>query len=291
MDLNRYADKDADWFDRQYNLLLHRPDFQSRIVPDRDARSKQARTELTCKIDLRYGAGARQLLDVFLCGQADAPTLIFIHGGYWYRGDKSAYSYLARPFVQAGINVVIPTYDLCPKVKVTDISEELREAVGFTFMEAESLGLNRDRIAIAGHSAGGHLTQMMLGTDWSGFSYFPPNLIKAAIPISPISFLEPIRCTKDLNEHVQLDAVEAEQQSPLIHHPPLVDCPVLVAVGEAETEEFHYQAESYAQAFTTSSRAVSLRKISNVDHFDILNDLADPSSAFFVEVTKTLHDI
>jgi acetyl esterase/lipase len=68
-------------------------------IPKRDqyvggwsARSDALRKTREAKADLRYGSGPRQRLDFFPCGQTGAPTLAYIHGGYWQLYDTHASS-------------------------------------------------------------------------------------------------------------------------------------------------------------------------------------------------------
>ena len=56
-------------------------------------------------LDIAYGPGPRDTLDLFRPKAAKPPVVIFIHGGYWQRLDKSHFSYLARSFVRAGAAV------------------------------------------------------------------------------------------------------------------------------------------------------------------------------------------
>jgi arylformamidase len=172
----------------------------------------------------------------------NAPTLVYVHCGYWQRGDKSIYSFLVSPFNDAGVNVVILGYDLCPTVTITRISEDAREAICFLWLEANALGINRNQITVMGHSAGGHITQMMMTTHWPVFdSALPADLVKAGIPISPLNYLEPVRLTEALNASLHMDPQEAYEQSPMTtQHPPITNAPQLV-VGGAETLEFHRQ--------------------------------------------------
>jgi len=269
-------------FESQYNLRLGRPDYEKTVIPNWMKRSEMARDKLDCKIDIRYGESVNQKLDVFRCGDSTAPVLIYFHGGYWQRGDKSLYSFLAEPFVAAGVNVVVVGYDLCPAVTLTDISEQARQAVAFVYQQADELNLDRARIVIMGHSAGGHITEMMMGTHWNTYAdNLPKELIAAAIPISPLSLLEPVRLTAGLNAGIHMDEAEAESQSPMLNHPPATRAPQLVVVGGAETDEFHRQAQMYCDKFNTSDRTVEFYVVPNVDHFDELNVLADTESPFF----------
>jgi len=275
-----------DEFESQYNLRLGRPDYEETVIPDWIEGSEAARKNLDCRLDVRYGDGEKQKLDVFTVVDQAAPTLLYFHGGYWQRGDKSIYSFLATPFVAAGVNVVVAGYDLCPSVTLTQISEQAREAVSSVYMRADEFGINQNRLTVMGHSAGGHITEMMMGTDWSQYADdLPKDLIAAGIPISPLSLLEPVRLTAGLNSGIQMDEAEAESQSPMLNHPPATDAPQLVVVGGAETDEFHRQAQMYHDAFKTDTRAMELYIVPDVDHFDELNVLADPNSPFF---NKTL---
>ncbi len=276
-------------FEVQYNLREGRPDYEVTVIPDWMTRSETAKAEMNCTLDIRYGEGEKQKLDVYSCGDARAPTLLYIHGGYWQRGDKSIYGFLAKPFVDGGVNVVVLGYDLCPAITITQITEEIREAVTYIWHNSEQLSINRDHIIIMGHSAGGHLTEMMMGTDWPARdAALPRDLVKAGIPISPLSLLEPVRLTQGLNAGIRLDAEEAEAQSPMLNHPPLTDAPQMVVVGGAETDEFHRQAQMYVDAFATETRKVDLYIVPEVDHFDELNVLSDPTSEFFKRAMRII---
>ncbi len=276
---DRFTDSE---FDAQYNLRAGRPDYEVTVIPAWTAASAAARAALGGQTDIRYGAGEKQKLDLFRAADPAAPTLVYFHGGYWQRGDKSIYSFLAAPFVAAGVHVAVVGYDLCPAVTITRISEEAREALAFLWREAAALGIDRDRFTVMGHSAGGHITQMMMATDWPAWAHdLPADLVKAGIPVSPLSWLEPVRRTAALNAGIRMDEAEAEAQSPMRQHPPITDAPQLVVVGGAETDEFHRQARMYVDAYATPARRMELYVVPGVDHFDELNALADPESAFF----------
>lgn len=278
-----------EWFDAQYNLRAGRPDYEETVIPGWMAASEAARETLDCILDVRYADGEKQKLDVFRCGDADAPTLIWIHGGYWQRGDKSIYSFLATPFVENGVNVIVVGYDLCPSVSMTRISEELREALSYIWHNASTLGVNRNRTTVMGHSAGGHLTQMMLATDWPlRDPALPESLIKAGIPVSPLSYLEPVRLTLALNANLRMNVAEADAESPMTNHPPRTNAPQLVVVGGAETGEFHRQSQMYLDKFATDERPMEMYVVPDVDHFDELNVLADPASPFFAKTCAML---
>ncbi len=276
-------------FDAQYNLRAGRPDYEETVIPNWVRDSEAARSELDGLVDMRYGSGEKQKLDVFRCGDVGAATLVYVHGGYWQRGDKSVYSFLATPFVAARVNVVVVGYDLCPSVTITQISQQIREAMAYLWHNAADLGINRDRLSVMGHSAGGHITQMMMATDWPDFDPdLPRDLMKSGIPVSPLSYLEPVRLTEALNVGIRMDPREAHDQSPMTLHPPITDAPQMVVVGGAETEEFHRQSRMYVDKYGSAERTIDLYIVPDVDHFDELNVLADPTSAFFAKTCAML---
>ena len=279
----------ADELEKQYNLRAGRPDYDVTVIPEWTKRAEQAREQLGGRLDIRYGHGEKQKLDLFTSGDPAAPLLVYIHGGYWQRGDKSIYSFLAVPFTERGTNVAIIGYDLCPSVTITRISEEIREGLAFLWRNAGDLGINRKRITVMGHSAGGHLTEMMMGTDWPAIDAdLPAEMIQSGVPVSPLSLLEPVRLTS-LNDNVRMTSEEAAAESPMLNHPPVTDAPQLLVVGGRETAEFHRQARMYQEAFATAERKIDVYVVPNVDHFDEINVLADPKSAFFEKVMNLLN--
>ncbi len=275
-----YGNFSAEEIEAQYNLRAGRPDYETSVVPVWIERSARAREQLNCTLDIAYGQSKKQKLDVFRSNNAGGPTLIYFHGGYWQRGDKSVYSFLASPLVKHGVNAIIAGYDLCPTVSITTISEQAREALTWFWRNAIELGLSRDRLTVMGHSAGGHITAMMMGTDWSKrVSDLPTELIKAGIPVSPLNDLEPLRFTS-INDGVRMDAAEAQSQSPM-NNPPVTNAPQLVVCGGRETGEFHRQADMYVEAFASANRQIEKYTVPDSDHFDELNVLADDTSPFF----------
>src|SRR6202044_2064438 len=66
---------------------------------------------------ISYGPGARPTID-FFSGDGLGPIVVFIHGGYWQALDGSSFSHMARGLNAHGIDVAIPSYDLCPQVSI-----------------------------------------------------------------------------------------------------------------------------------------------------------------------------
>ena len=271
--------------ERQYNVRDSRADYETKIVPDWINRSVITRTNLKSVIDISYGKSEKQKLDFFSSADINSPTVIFFHGGYWQRGDKSVYSFLANSFVKNNINFLAVGYDLCPKISITQIVSQAQEAIVWIWQNANKLEINKDKFIVSGHSAGGHITGMMMGTEWNKISSdLPNNLILAGIPISALNLLEPIRHTT-LNDALKMDKEEAKSQSP-IYLPPRTNAQQLIVYGANETDEFHRQSNIYYEKFKSEERKIERFIVPDADHFDEMNDLSNESSEFFKKMKK-----
>src|SRR5262245_7382562 len=156
---------DPAWLDLQYNNRARVPEYPQ--IFDRWARrSAEVRERLSRRLDVRYGDGPNETLDIFPSTMADAPVLVFIHGGYWRSLDKDMYSFIAPPFVQRGATVVVPNYALCPAVTIDQITMQMVHAVAWVHRNIALYGGNPKRIVVAGHSAGGHLAAMLASCQW-----------------------------------------------------------------------------------------------------------------------------
>src|SRR5260221_3879748 len=112
----------SDWLNAQYNNRARIPEHVE-IFARWAAASALAREKSLCHIDVPYGAGPGETLDVFTTStRANAPVLVFIHGGWWRSLDKRDHSFIAPAFAQAGAMVVVPNYALCPAVTIEAIT-------------------------------------------------------------------------------------------------------------------------------------------------------------------------
>ncbi|AJZ60922.1 alpha/beta hydrolase fold family protein [Paraburkholderia fungorum] len=265
----------------QYNMRLLRPDFEANLLQAWLSRSAAFRRSPHAQLDVAYGPGPRDRLDYFPAASAGAPLLIFFHGGFWQRGDKSVYSFVAEPFVAEGISVVLVNYTLCPAVSVDEIVVQSQRALAWLWRHAGELGCSRERWFVSGHSAGGHLASRMIATHWDTLGDdLPKQMLSGAILISALFDLEPL-CETSINEGLQLDREQARAVSAL-RHSPATDAPQLIAVGGVETPAFHQQARAYEMAFGKAQRFMPYYRIDDCDHFDVLQAFADQTHPFFV---------
>jgi arylformamidase len=269
-----------------YNVSQSRDDFQA-LLGVWARRSEAFRGGAEAQLDCAYDEGPRDRIDLFRCGKRNAELLVFIHGGYWQRGDKSGFSFIAEPFVETGVDVALVGYPLCPHTGVGSIVSQIRKAIIWLWRNAGKLGISSQRINICGHSAGGQLTAMMLATRWSKFaSNVPTDLVKTGIPISGLYQLEPLRHTT-INDVLGMDASVAHRNSPQFLKP-LTQAPVLVTLGGTETEQFFWQMDQFVEQWGSFSPSIQTFIEPGVDHFDVINRLAQADSSIFQNVRAWL---
>jgi arylformamidase len=271
---------DTAWLDLQYNNRARIPEH-AEIFERWDRASTLAREKSVCQLDLYYGKGPSEKLDVFLPSRDNAPILVFIHGGYWRSLDKRDVSFVAPSFVQDGAMVVVPNYALCPAVSIETITLQLVRAVEWAYRNAATYGADRGRIVVAGHSAGGHLAAMMLSCLWNQVSKdLPRGLVSSALAISGVFDLEPLRRTPFLKDDLKLSAASARALSPAYF--PAPEGSLSAVVGAEESEEFLRQNELIRRAW--GSRAVPVcEQIQGANHLNVLHNFADSKGR--------LHDI
>jgi acetyl esterase/lipase len=270
-----YRGMDRAALDAAYNnTAAVGPAKREQYVADWTQRSDVIRRTAGGRLDLRYGNGARHRVDVLPCGRPVAPTLVYIHGGYWQMNDKEPYAFLGEGLLPAGFNLALVEYTLAPAARLDEIVGEVRSAVAWVIDHAKELGGNPARVFVSGHSAGGHLTAMAM-TD---------ARVAGGIGISGIYDLEPIR-QNYLNDKLQLDAAEADRNSP-IRHLPSSAAPLVVTVGLGELPELVRQSEEFAAAWRGRGLPGSYRPVDGHDHFSVLEELARPNGAILAALKE-----
>ncbi len=270
-----YRGMDRAALDAAYNnTAAVGPAKREQYVADWMKRSDVVRRTPGARIDLRYGDGARHRVDVFPCGRPAAPTLVYIHGGYWQMNDKEPYAFLGEGLLPAGFNLAMIEYTLAPVARLDDIVREVRSAVAWVIDHAKEFAGDPARVFVSGHSAGGHLTVMAM-TD---------TRVAGGIAISGIYDLEPIRLNY-LNDKLRLDAAEGDRNSPL-RQLPLSAPPLVVTVGLGELPELVRQSEEFADAWQRRGLHGSYLPVARHDHFSILEELARPNGAILAALVE-----
>jgi arylformamidase len=276
---------DAAFYSREYNNRELVPD-NARWV-DRWLRdSERARATMTSHLDLRYGDSPAESIDLFPARKGDGTCLMFIHGGYWRSRDKGDFSFLAPALVGAGVSLAVVNYGLCPQVSMEEIVRQMLRASRWLWRHAEEFGMDEDRLYVSGHSAGGHLTAMMMAAIWPAFdARLPKDLFKGGLAISGIYDLRPLVQVDWLNGDLQLDEEAALRVSPAFL-PPATRAPLMTCVGGSESSEFLRQnallGKRWRGAFAGDIA------MPGCHHFSVVDGLADPSSALFAGARRLM---
>jgi arylformamidase len=264
-----------EWLDVQYNNLARIAEHPQIFERWRNA-STLARANSTNHLDLPYGSGPNETLDVFTPERPGAPVLVFIHGGWWRALDKSDLSFVAPAFTRAGAMVVVPNYALCPAVTIDTIALQMVQALAWTHRHAARHGGDPARIVVAGHSAGGHLAAMLLCCRWNEVAPdLPAQLVRSALSISGLFDLEPIRRTPFLQRDLRLTPASVARLSPARFAPPAGR--LFATVGAQESEEFLRQNRSIRAAWGEQAVPVC-ETVADTHHLDVLHALADPKT-------------
>ena len=200
-----WRSEDDDTIEWHFNPRLSIENAEALIAAN-GAKAAAAKAKLEGRFDVRYGQRPKETFDLIPATSdalgSPAPAQIFIHGGYWRAQDKENFYHIAPDLTAAGVTHITVNYDLCPAVTVADIVDEIANAVTYIYENAKDLGIDRDRIFITGHSAGGHLTGMMMAQDWPARG-LPADVFKGAVPISGVFEPEVITHTS-VNAEVHL---------------------------------------------------------------------------------------
>ena len=104
----------------------------------------------------------RLLADVYLPPtDGPHPTLLMIHGGAWFSGNKAHVSYHASYAAEQGYAVVAINYRLAPRHKFPAQVEDCRTALTWIKENADKYQFDKDRIGVYGYSAGAHLASLV----------------------------------------------------------------------------------------------------------------------------------
>lgn len=225
--------------------------------------------------DLAYGEAPEQCFDFFPASRPNAPLLVFIHGGYWQAMDKAEHGQLLAGHLDAGWAVAVLNYRLCPEATIADQVQDVRAALRHLWHRAEQYGIDRRRIQVSGHSAGGHLGACLVSTDWTALDpAMPAAPIASALLVSGLFELEPMR-------HMSFgpllglpDAETARALSPL-YATPNPGLRLHLAVGEDESAEFHWQSRELARRWEWRLEGIEVSSVPGTHHFSVMETLAE----------------
>ncbi|NKC17024.1 MAG: alpha/beta hydrolase fold domain-containing protein [Gammaproteobacteria bacterium] len=273
--------------DTQYDQSTLVPDIAP-YVEQWEELTAQAVADFTVHRDLRYGGEANQRLDLFEAQVPDAPLVVFFHGGAWMRHTKDLFGYPALALIPNGFAFATVEFDLIPDVRAEVQVNHALLAFEWLAGHGEAYGYSADRMFVAGHASGALLAGMVAATDWRTRLKRDASPLAGALLLSGIYDLEPVRLSSR-NEPLALTAKEARALSP-IHQIPPSPCPIVVAWGEAELNEYRRQSQEFAAAWRRADGPCSALEIPGANHFEMSLELCDPNGPLvqsFQELCKS----
>lgn len=238
--------------------------------------SRAAREKLPNVLNVPYGPTLAETLDIFPAAQPAAPVFVFIHGGYWRSLSAGDFSGVSLGPQALGITTVVVNYALCPHVSIDEITRQARAAVAWVLRNIQHHGGDPSRVAVGGHSAGGHLAAMSLLTPWTRDYGLPEDPLAGALLFSGLYELEPLRWSY-LQPMIQLDEGVIRRNSPTRLVRPCA-APAWVTWGALESSEFARQSIEFAEAWRRAGNEVELSAIADTHHFSVIHGLEDAGS-------------
>lgn len=270
-----WLDMDQSELDAAYDQSKYAPNLRQ-IVTRYATNSEAVRARLGTPRRYAYGPTPIEALDIYTTKRANAPINIFIHGGAWRGGLAKDFAYPAELFVHAGAHYVVLDFINVIEANgsLTPMAEQVRRAVAWVYRNARSFGGDPDRIYVSGHSSGGHLTGVVLVTDWRKDFSLPADTVKGGLCCSGLFDLKPVRLSAR-SSYVKFTD-EMEQALSSQRHLDKLNAPVIVAYGTLETPEFQRQSRDFAAAVKAAGKPVQLLVGEGYNHFEIPETLANP---------------
>lgn len=247
--------------DRAYNNSEAVPDSPA-LIEERNAASAAFRAQAGHALDLRFGESEREAWDIFHGPDPAAPTLAFIHGGYWQRNRREDFACMAEGAIAMGWNVAMCGYSLAPEATMDRIVWQIHAGLDWLSTHGAAHGA-AGPIVLSGWSAGGHLAA--LGAEHPAVS--------AALAISGVYELGPVRDTY-LNVALRLTDEEIVNLSPMRR--PVVQKPIAIAYGAAELPALCQSSRHFHGVRAEAQAPGPLIPVPAADHFRVLDTLRQP---------------
>lgn len=185
-------------------------------------------TQQQCRLDIAAEKGVK-----------DAPVIVWFHSGGLVSGKKEA----PQPLMRDGVVVVGVGYRLSPNATVNEIIDDAACAVAWVYENIEKYGGSREKIFLAGHSAGGYLVSMV-GLDKSRLERYgiDANSLRGIVPFSG----------QVITHFTERDARGIRDTQPVVdslaplYHVRGDAAPMLLLVGDRELEMLgRYEENAY----------------------------------------------
>jgi arylformamidase len=277
-----YLDYDQARLDLNYNQAAWAPNAEEIIAWYRSA-SLEAHRKLACR-HLAYGEGSAERIDLFPAASPGAPLVVYVHGGAWRMLDRMDSAFAAEAFVGIGLNFAVLDFASIPAARLPEMVMQVQRGISWLADHADELGFDRRRLFVIGHSSGAHLVSAALTADTP--HRIETGMVAGALCASGAYDLQgPMLSAR--GAYLGLTADEVDVFSP-IRHVGSLDCPVLVAYGDGETDEYQRHARAFHATLQKAGKTSALLLAPRQNHFEVSQLLAARDSVLFQELAKTM---
>jgi arylformamidase len=269
-----WLDMDQKDLDDAYDQSVYA--FNARTIEERRGFNNEiAQARLPKPERVAYGPTEIEKLDIYRSKRANAPILVFIHGGGWRNGRSSQFTLYAEPYVKAGAHFVVLDFtnvrdtngDIFPMV------DQIRRAVAWVYRNAASFGGNPNEIYTISRSSGSHLNGCLVITEWEKQG-LPRDIIKGAVMGSGMYDLKPVRLSIRGSYVKFTDAMEQELSA--MRYLDRIHTPIVLAHGTLETPEFQRQSRDFAAALKAAGKPVTLIVAKGYNHYEVGETIGHP---------------
>ncbi len=209
-----------------------------------------------------------------------APAIVFVHGGGWVHGDPSQAAGNALHFARRGIATIALSYRLAPTHRFPAQLDDVRRGLRYVREHAAELGIDADRIALLGLSAGAHLVMLAhLGRDLPELApSLPADLADVSEDVrAVIAHYGPYDLNRRLALPAELDMIGAllgprgqdpawvRLASPQLHAA-AARAPIQLIHGTADTVVSHRESERLDRALRDAGHASELLLLEGAPH-------------------------
>ncbi|MDG2175841.1 MAG: alpha/beta hydrolase [Gammaproteobacteria bacterium] len=260
--------------DASYDQSVYAPNM-TEVLGRLSKKSRETRDNLSEPLRCQYGDKAIEAMDIYACGQARKPILVFVHGGSWQVGSAEDNAFAAQMAVNAGIHFVVPDFSPVDDFNgdLEGMIAQLQQAVVWLYQHAEEFGGDPEQLFLCGFSSGAHLAGVLLTRDWIDLG-LPKEIFKGALLCSGMYDLFPVSLSFR-KEFLSLNADSITRLSPQANTDK-ISMPLLVAYGTNESPEFQRQGKDFIEALESADNSVQTLIGMGLNHFEIIETLADP---------------
>lgn len=226
--------------------------------------------------NLAYGTGPDQILNLYLPDQpADAPrpVVLFLHGGFWNEGHPDYYDYFAEHWVRGGAVFISAGYRKEPEFTRAQCAEDAASVLQWVSEHADDLGIDPQRIFMAGHSAGGHLAALASLTDIGRYAEGPVIEVAGLIFLSGVTDVKHWGSTDDLNPALWIRRAPAK---------------ILISYGDPEENVIDQNLKAFLRegrllydALIKFGASPRILELGDTDHLHTALAFADSQSELF----------